>query len=97
MMVCPHASFSQRATWPPRAAVRQPSIALITFNCAWLRWPRLARRQARPWSRKISATSRAGRDTGAAGYAGVPFPGLRGLSRSSGLTMSRNTLLATCA
>ena len=66
------------ATWPPRAAVRQPSIALITFNCAWLRWPRLARRQARPWSRKISATSRAGRDTSAAGYAGVPLPRLQG-------------------
>jgi hypothetical protein len=28
----PHAAFSQRAMWPPSAAVRQRSIALITFN-----------------------------------------------------------------
>jgi hypothetical protein len=28
----PHAAFSQRATWPPCAAVRQRSIALITFD-----------------------------------------------------------------
>jgi hypothetical protein len=31
MTVCPHALFSQRATCPPSAAVRQRSIALITF------------------------------------------------------------------
>ena len=31
-----YAHFSQRATCPPRAAVRQLSIADITFN-----WPRL--------------------------------------------------------
>ena len=31
MAVWPHASFSQRSTWPPSAAVRQRSIALITF------------------------------------------------------------------
>jgi hypothetical protein len=30
--VWPHAAFSQRATWPPSAAVRQRSIALITFS-----------------------------------------------------------------
>src|SRR5450432_126626 len=57
----PQASFSQRATCPPSAAVRQRSIALITFNWPKLTWPRLASRQAAPWSRKISATSRAGR------------------------------------
>jgi hypothetical protein len=34
MVVC--AQSSQRSTWPPSAAVRQASIALITFN-----WPRL--------------------------------------------------------
>ena len=34
MMVCEH--FSQRSTWPPSAAVRQRSIAVITFN-----WSRL--------------------------------------------------------
>jgi hypothetical protein len=34
MMVCEH--FSQRSTWPPSAAVRQRSMADITFN-----WSRL--------------------------------------------------------
>src|SRR5262245_51032952 len=57
------AQSSQRATCPPRAAVRQLSIALITFSWARLTWPRLARRQAALWSRKMSATSRAGRTT----------------------------------
>src|SRR5574342_606232 len=57
------AQSSQRATWPPRAAVRQLSMALITFSWPRLTWPRLASRQAGPWSRKMSATSRAGRTT----------------------------------
>jgi len=43
--------------------VRQRSIALMTFNWPRLTWPALARRHAAPWSRKISATSSAGRDT----------------------------------
>ena len=34
MTVCEH--FSQRSTWPPSAAVRQRSMADITFN-----WSRL--------------------------------------------------------
>jgi hypothetical protein len=38
-----------------RAAVRQLSIALITFSWSRLTWPRLASRQAGPWSRKIAA------------------------------------------
>ena len=46
--VWPQASFSQRATCPPSAAVRQRSIALITFNCSRLTCPRLASRQAGP-------------------------------------------------
>ena len=66
MAVCAQASFSQRATWPPSAAVRQRSIALITFSWSRLTCPRLASRQAGPWSRKISATSRVGRPTSAA-------------------------------
>ena len=61
----------QRAIWPPSAAVRQRSIADITFNCSRLTWPVLAARHAAPWSRKTSATSSAGRDTIAGGYAGV--------------------------
>ena len=68
MTVCGH--VSQRATWPPSAAVRQRSIADITFSWPRLTWPRLASRQAAPWSRKISATSRAGRDTSAVRYFG---------------------------
>src|SRR5947207_1674271 len=57
------AHFSQRPTCPPSAAVRQRSIALMTFIWPRLTWPALARRHAAPWSRKISATSSAGRDT----------------------------------
>src|SRR5450755_4807979 len=59
------AHSSQRATWPPRAAVRQLSIADITFSCSRLTWPALALRHVGPWSRKISATSKAGRDISA--------------------------------
>src|SRR3981189_195851 len=59
MSVCRH--FSQRATCPPRAAVRQLSMADMTFNWARLTWPALAQRHAGPWVRKISATSIGGR------------------------------------
>ena len=54
---------------PPSAAVRQRSMALITFSWSRLTWPALALRHAAPWSRKISATSNAGRDTAVDGYA----------------------------
>src|SRR5271169_3459330 len=64
------AQFSQRATWPPSAAVRQFSIADITFNWPRLTWPALASRQAGPWSRKISATSRTARSTRSGRQAG---------------------------
>src|SRR6202171_6391799 len=57
------AQSSQRATWPPRAAVRQFSIADITLSWPRLTWPALARRHAGPWPRKMSATSSDGRDT----------------------------------
>src|ERR1700688_853013 len=57
------AQFSQRATWPPSAAVRQCALADITFSWPRLIWPALARRQAGPWPRKMSATSSDGRDT----------------------------------
>ena len=55
--------FSQRATCPPSAIVRQRSMADITFIWSRLTCPALALRHAAPWSRKISATSNAGRDT----------------------------------
>jgi hypothetical protein len=53
--------FWQRATCPLRAAVRQLSMADMTFNWPRLTWPALARRHAGPWARKISATSSGGR------------------------------------
>src|SRR6266478_955814 len=59
--LCAHSS--QRATCPPSAAVRQFSIADITFNWPRPTWPALARRHAGPWPRKMSATSSDGRDT----------------------------------
>ena len=46
--VWPHAASSQRATYPPSAAVRQRSIAVITFNWSRLMCPLLASRQAGP-------------------------------------------------
>src|SRR5215831_3320565 len=69
--VWPHLSFSQRATWPPSAAVRQFSIAAITLSWPRLTWPALAWRHAGPWRRKISATSSLGRANSAARQAGA--------------------------
>ena len=69
---------AQRATCPPRAAVRQFSIADITFNWPRLTWPALALRHAGPWPRKIPATSSAGRGMRAALQAGgAVSPSLR--------------------
>src|SRR5450759_4133825 len=76
MTVRAQASFSQRPTWPPSAAVRQRSIALMTFIWPRLTWPALALRHAAPWSRKISATSNAGRDIAAMRSAGLCCPSL---------------------
>jgi hypothetical protein len=90
MSVCRH--FSQRATCPPRAAVRQLSMADMTLNCPRLTWPALARRQAGPWVRKISATSSGGRGTEAARYAGGR---ILATICSSGLVTSPSALRAT--
>ena len=49
MAVCAQASFSQRATWPPRAAERQLSMADMALSWPRLRCPALALRQAAPW------------------------------------------------
>src|ERR1700726_1092601 len=68
--MCEH--FSQRATCPPSAAVRQLSIADMALSWPRLAWPALALRHAGPWSRKISATSSAGRDTNGRALAGRP-------------------------
>ena len=69
-------------------------MADITFSWSRLTCPALAERHAAPWSRKISATSSAGRDmaagiTPAAECSSLLFLGfLRGCaSRSSGLSM----------
>src|SRR5215470_10763791 len=58
------AQSSQRSTWPPNAAVRQRSIADMTFSWPRLTWPAWDARQAGPWWRKMSATSTADRDNG---------------------------------
>ena len=55
------AQSSQRSTCPPSAAVRQVSIADMTFSWPRPTWPALALRHAAPWARKTSATSRRGR------------------------------------
>ena len=105
MTVCEQ--FSQRSTCPPSAAVRQRSMAVITFNWSRLMCPALAARHAAPWPRKISATSSFGRDIAAGDYAGgwssVRFlPTLLDLSFtranwSSGLSTAEIMPLATCA
>src|SRR3984885_557918 len=77
--LCAH--FSQRATCPPSAAVRQLSIADITFNWPRLTWPALARRHTGPWPRKMSATSSDGRDTRRA--SGGRFGALLELARNT--------------
>lgn len=80
--------------------MRQLSIALITFNCACVMWPRMARRQAGPWSRKMSATSSDGRGTvepiySTASRLGLAI-GIGSVSRSSGLSIVRKRFVATC-
>ena len=60
------AQSSQHSTWPPNAAVRQRSIADMTFSWPRLTWPAWDARQAGPRWRKISATSTVGRDNGRA-------------------------------
>ena len=93
----PQAAFSQRATCPPSAAVRQRSMALITFSWSRLTWPRLASRQAGPCARKMSATSSKGRDTDAGGYAGGAPLRMDPLRREAFGRLSRSSGLSTLA
>src|SRR3984893_12263086 len=84
--LCVHCS--QRATWPPSAAVRQLSIADITLSWPRLTWPALARRHAGPWPRKISATSSDGRDTRRASggrFGALPELGCNAIERAHDL------------
>ena len=60
------AQSSQRLTCPPNTAVRQRSIADMTFSWPRLTWPAWDARQAGPRRRKMSATSTAGRGNGRA-------------------------------
>src|SRR6202045_2939896 len=60
------AQSPHRSTCPPNAAVRQRSIADMTFSWPRLTWPAWDARQAGPRWRKMSATSTAGRDNGRA-------------------------------
>jgi hypothetical protein len=77
------------------AAPHMP-IALITFNWSRLTCPRLASRQAGPWSRKISATSRAGRAMarGAYGARGSSVSRLARLRRGAFKSSSGLSILA---
>ena len=93
MRVC--AQSSQRSTCPPSAAVRQLSIAAMTFSWLRLMWPALALRHADPWPRKISATSSAGRMRPESYAGGVSLLARSGVRRSSGLVTSRIVLVAT--
>jgi hypothetical protein len=86
---------SQRATWPPSAAVRQLTIADITLSWPRLTWPALACRHAGPWPRKISATSNAGRDTRAVRQPGGRLSLSFTAMCSSGLITSLIVLVAT--
>ena len=72
--------------------MRQASIAVMTRSCAVLMCLAWAVRHAAPWRRKMSATSRFGRDT--AGQAGI---GPANLRCSSGLWTCRIVLSATRA
>src|SRR6185312_8522018 len=76
---------SQRSTWPPRAAVRQLSMADMTFSCARLTCPALALRHTGPWRRKISATSTAGRDKGKPRSGGRSYLGEQQVERAGDL------------
>ena len=80
--------FSQRATWPPSAAVRQRSIALITLSWPRLTWPRVGldakRRRGRgrcPRPPELDGPWPAGYAGGSVSF----FFGVSGVSRSSGL------------
>ena len=55
MWLWPH--LVQAATCPPRASVRQVSIADMTLSWIRLTCPALARRHAGPYLRKMSAIS----------------------------------------
>src|ERR1700721_1169832 len=99
MTVC--AQSSHRATWPPSAAVRQRSIALITFIWSRLTCPALALRHAAPWSRFGARTATApvliglvflvlGAGFGESGYAflkTIPDAVLGGLLMFSGIEL----------
>ena len=82
------AQASQRSTCPPNATVRQRSIADMTFSWPRLTWPAWDARHAGPRWRKMSATSTAGRDTGAR------QPGIL-RRKSSGLVTWPIVLMAT--
>ena len=83
---------SQASTCPPRAALRQFSIADITFNWSRLRCPAWAIRKAGPAEWKISATSIEARTVQ---LSGADPSILNKPSRSSGLVTERTVRVAT--
>ena len=55
------AAREQRSRWPPRAAVRQCSMARSTLRCCQVSQDRFFSMKLLPCARMISATSRVGR------------------------------------
>src|SRR5262249_37355242 len=88
MRVAPQSSHC--STWPPSAAVRQAVMALRMRRSTHPRCPACACRNAAPWRRKISATSRAG-----AMRPAQPGGTTSKRSRSSGLGVLLIVLVAT--
>ncbi len=95
--MCSCLQLSHRATCPPSTAVRQHSIADITFNWVRLICPMLAARQTGPWVRKISATSSNGPDMAVYEDPALPFLRLVPLKSSSGLSTAAIIPVATLA
>ncbi len=95
--MCSCLQLSHRATCPPSTAVRQRSIADITFNWVRLICPMFAARHAAPWARKTSATSNDGPDMVVYEDPALPFLRLVPLKSSSGLSTAAIIPVATLA
>lgn len=88
MRVAPQSSHC--STWPPSTAVRHAVIAPMTRRSTRPRCPARACRNASPWRRKISATSRTGAIRSA-----QPGGTTSRRSRSSGLGVLLMVFVAT--
>ena len=89
MRTSPHAV--QRSTWPPSAAVRHSSMALITRRSTRPRWPAWARLGIAVAAEDVRHFQT--RRHGAAGSGGGTTSSVR---RSSGLAVRRMRPVETC-